>query len=265
MRIIILTSNRKGTASYCLSILVEKAAVDIARVIYCENVTRSRRRLYLQKIRKIFKIGLLGALNGIRIRKWFVVTEVDDRPIEDIQVLCKRYNVPFSISQGINTAATMELIRSSDADLGLSLGNSYIARKVFNLPRLGMLNIHGEVLPEFQNAQSVIWQLYEGHAETGYTIHQVEPKIDGGVIWKQEKFPILFKDDFGRTVSATCAEILKRAAWGLADLLNHFEEYGKKIQEQAEGRSYTTPSFRAFLRMRRNYKRLRRLSRNPSC
>ena len=102
MRIIILTSNRKGTASYCLSILAEKTGVDIARVIYCESVTKNRRRFYLQKMRKMFKIGLLGALNGIRIRKWFAVTEVDGRPIEDIEAVCKRHNIPFSISQGIN-------------------------------------------------------------------------------------------------------------------------------------------------------------------
>src|ERR1700761_8319391 len=196
----------------------------------------------------MFRIGLLGALNGIRIRKWFAVTAVDGRPIEDIEAVCRKYNVPFSSSHGINSAETMELIRSAGADLGLSLGNSYIAQKVFSIPRHGMLNIHGEVLPEFQNAQSVIWQLYEGRAETGYTIHQVEKKIDGGVIWKHEKFPIVFTDDFGGRVSAPCAEILKRAAAGLADLLNHFEAYSKKIQVQAKGRSYTTPSFRAFLR-----------------
>lgn len=264
MRIVILTSNRKGTASYCLSILAEKTDVDIARVIYCERVTKNRRRFYLQKVRKMFKIGLLGTLNGIRIRKWFAITEVDGRPIEDIEVVCKRYNVPFSISQGINTDMTMELMRGGNADLGLSLGNSFIAPRVFTIPRHGMLNIHGEILPEFQNAQSVIWQLYEGHAETGYTIHQVERKIDGGVIWKQEKFPILFKADLGHTVSATCAEILKRAAAGLAELLNHFEEYGKKVRVQQKGRSYTTPSFRAFLRMQRNYKRLRRLAQDPA-
>jgi len=160
--------------------------------------------------------------------------------------------------QVMNSPETMELMRSSEADLGLSLGNSFISPKVFSIPVHGMLNIHGEVLPEFQNAQSVIWQLHEGRNETGYTIHKVERKIDGGAIWKQEKFPILLKATLKDTVSATCAEILKRSAYGLADLLDHFEEYRKDARIQDKGNVYTTPSFRQYLKINRNFKALKK-------
>jgi methionyl-tRNA formyltransferase len=257
MRIAILTSIRKGTASYCLSVLAENTSVEIARVIYCEHAAKKKKKFYLQKIRKMFRIGLPGALNGIRIRKWFAVGDVDGRPIEDIESLCKRLDIPFFITPGLNTVQTIGILGSGKVDLGLSLGNSYISPRVFSIPRYGMLNIHGEVLPAFQNAQSVIWQLYEGSGETGYTIHQVEKKIDEGRIWKQEKFPIVFKATFRETVSATCAEILKQSANGLADLLTHFERYRKEVRIQDEGRSYTTPSLREFLRMNRNFKTLR--------
>jgi methionyl-tRNA formyltransferase len=259
MRIVILTSIRKGTASWCLSVLAENTKVEIARVVFCESPKKKKGRFYRQKIRKIFKIGLLGALNGIRIRKWFAVNEVDGRPVEDIESLCKRLDIPFSVTPGINGAKTIELVAAANADLGLSLGNSYISPRVFSIPRYGMLNIHGELLPAFQNAQSVIWQLYEGSGETGYTIHQVEKKIDEGGIWKQEKFPILFKASLEETVAATCAEILKRSALGLADLLSHFDEYREGIKLQDNGKSYTTPSFSAFLRMKRNFKMLRKM------
>jgi methionyl-tRNA formyltransferase len=262
MRIVVLTSIRRGTASYCLSVLAENegrenAGLEIARVIYCVSGQRKKVRFYRQKIRKMFRIGLPGALNGIRIRKWFGVTEVEGQPIEDIELLCKRLQIPFSTTSGLNTAQTIELLRDANADLGLSLGNSYISPRVFSIPRYGMLNIHGEILPAFQNAQSVIWQLYEGSGITGYTIHQVEKKIDEGGIWKQESFPIVFRTTLRETVSATCAEILRRSALGLADLLGHFEEYRKGIKAQAKGRSYTTPSFGAFLRIKRNFRKLR--------
>jgi methionyl-tRNA formyltransferase len=257
MRIAILTSIRKGTASYCLSVLAEHTNLEIARVIYCEPVKKKKKKFYLQKIRKMFRIGLPGALNGIRIRKWFAVNEIDGRPIEDIESLCKRLDIPFFITPGLNTVQTIETLGSGNVDLGLSLGNSYISPRVFSIPRYGMLNIHGELLPAFQNAQSVIWQLYEGSGETGYTIHQVEKKIDEGKIWKQEKFPIVFKESLRETVSASCAEILKRSALGLADLLTHFEGYRREVRVQEEGKNYTTPSLRAFLIMKRNFKTLR--------
>jgi methionyl-tRNA formyltransferase len=121
-----------------------------------------------------------------------------------------------------------------------------------------MLNIHGEVLPQFQNAQSVIWQIYEGNTETGYTIHKVDKKIDTGEILKQDKFPIIFKNTLGETISATCAEIVKRSALGLADVLDHFDRYYRERKPQGQGKTYTTPSLRAFSRMVANFNRMKK-------
>ena len=252
----ILTSNRKGTAAYCLPVLLQKTNAEIVQVIYNRGVKKSRSRFYRQKLKKIFKIGLFGAVNGIRIRKWFSFSTVNGQEMEDIAVVCKKNNIPFAESSGINTAETIDLLKACNADLGLSMGNSYIASKVFSIPRYGMLNIHGEILPQFQNAQSVIWQLYEGSAYTGYTIHKVDKKIDTGEIFKQEKFPIRFKPTLGETVNVSCAEILFRAANGLAEVINNYEEYDRNKVVQGKGASYTTPSFRQFLRIYANFKKL---------
>jgi methionyl-tRNA formyltransferase len=257
MRIVILTSNRKGTASYCLPILMEQSSVEIVQVIYSTGVKTNKKKYFRQKFRKMARIGLAGAINGIRIRKWFSVEAVDGKPSEDLELICKRNNIPYAVTPAINSHETASIMQSCHPELGLSLGNSYIPAKIFSIPDRGMLNIHGEVLPDFQNAQSVIWQIYEGKAETGYTIHKIDKKIDTGEIIKQEKFPILFRSTLKDTVSASCAEILRRAANGLADVVSHFEDYDLHKRPQGQGRSYTTPSFGQFLRIYRNYKKLR--------
>jgi methionyl-tRNA formyltransferase len=256
MRIVILTSNRKGTASYCLPVLLERAGVEVVQVICNQGVVKNKSAYYRQKFRKILKIGLFGAINGVRMRKWFSITSVDGKPIEDIEDICRRSNIPFAITAGINTKETMGLMTACAPDLGLSLGNSYIASKVFSIPHHGMVNIHGEILPKFQNAQSVIWQLYEGQAETGYTIHKVEKKIDTGHILKQERFPILFGDTLGQTVTDSCTEILKKAAAGLAEVVSNYELHERNAIIQTAGTSYTTPSLRQFLRIHKNFRRL---------
>src|SRR5439155_8886347 len=127
----------------------------------------------------------------------------------------------------LNSKETVEIMQECKPDLGLSLGNSYISSKIFSIPVHGMLNIHGEVLPDFQNAQSVIWQIYEGRPETGYTIHKIDKGIDTGDIIRQEKFPIVFKESLAKTVSETCRLILERSAAGLVALLNDYEYYLK--------------------------------------
>jgi methionyl-tRNA formyltransferase len=120
-----------------------------------------------------------------------------------------------------------------------------------------MLNIHGEVLPDFQNAQSVIWQLYEGRSETGYTIHRIDKGIDTGNIIRQERFPILFKDTLGETVNVNCSLILQRAAAGLVDVVNNFDTYQDQAYPQKKGKSYTTPSIWQYLRIKKQFRKLK--------
>jgi methionyl-tRNA formyltransferase len=258
MRVVILTSSRTGTASYCLPLLLSESKAEIVQVIYSEGMISNRKKYYRQKIKKIARIGFFGALNGIRIRKWFSLEAIKGERIEDIEKICEKAKIPFAVTQTIGSSETVGIMKSCAPDLGLSLGNSYIPSKVFSIPGQGMLNIHGEILPEFQNAQSVIWQLYEGSRMTGYTIHKIDRKIDEGDILKQEKFPILFKPTLKATVAHSCAEILRRAAIGLIDVLDHFDQYDLQSQRQGKGRTYTTPSIRQFMRIVRNYKRLRK-------
>src|SRR3712207_8581825 len=70
------------------------------------------------------------------------------------------------------TTLFRSLVKSADAALGLSLGNSYISSRIFTLPTYGMLNIHGEVLPDFQNAQRdrKSTRLNSSHANISYAV-----------------------------------------------------------------------------------------------
>ena|ERR1700730_1743036 len=68
-----------------------------------------------------------------------------------------RSETPIHRVDGINSDGTVEIFTAA---LGLSLGNGYISKRVFSIPKFGMINVHSERLPEYQNAQSVIWPIY---------------------------------------------------------------------------------------------------------
>ena len=256
MRIVILTSNRVGTASYCLPDLVNSTNSEIVRVIYSRGIVKKDGAYYRKRLKKVWKIGILGAINGVRIRSWFKGSDKKEN-LRDIEAICKELGVDYAETPAINHATTVELIKTANADLGLSLGNSYIPKKVFSVPKFGMLNIHGEVLPDFQNAQSVIWQIYENSPVTGYTIHKIDNKIDTGEIVKQEKFPILFQSTLAETVRKTMDQILDKSCCGLIEVINNFEDYFNKARTQGKGKSYTTPSYRQFRRIKRNFEILK--------
>lgn len=258
VRVLVLTCLRRDYASRCLSTLVATPGVAVVGAILAHGGTPGRSERG-RKWRKAFRIGFLGALNGIRMRDWY-----RDPDAPDLEAECRRLGVPFHETPFLNCDTTRELFRAAHADIGLSLGNGYIAESVFSIPRLGMLNIHTELLPRFQGGLGVIWPIHEGLAETGFTIHRVARKLDAGDIVVQERYPIAFRPTLGETVRATMAIARARVPAAFAATCANLDAAIAAARAQQPGRTYTTPTFREFLRMRRNHRRLRdQASRSP--
>lgn len=255
MRVAILTSSARGTASHHLPILAASPRFTIARVILVEGAAR-RPGHWRRKLRKALRIGPLGALNGIRMRAWYTTDVEALLGIEDLGSVCGRLGIPLATVPTIGDARTAELLRASKADIAISLGNGYIPAKVFEAPRLGTLNIHHELLPERQNAQSVIWALHDGAAMTGYTIHRIDKGIDTGAIVLKEEVPIDLQPRLRDTVARTMAALLEASAAGLRRVLDDLPAHLAAARPQGPGRKRTTPTFGQFLRIVRNHRRL---------
>jgi methionyl-tRNA formyltransferase len=256
MRLILLTSDRQGIASLALPRLLEAAGLEVARLILCEGQVADPWRNRRRKLEKTLRIGLLGALNGVRMRRWYRENVQRILAIEDLETVARRHQISLERTPTINCARTRELFADARAELGISLGNAFIGRRVFSIPRLGMINIHHELLPGYRGAQGVIWQLYEGSRETGYTIHQIDQHIDTGAILHQERLPIRFRSSLEETVSETYARVYEASVGGLVHTLQHLDALRAAARPQGPGRSYTTPSFGQFLRILREHRRL---------
>jgi len=252
MRIIVLTCSRRGTASRILPALHACTHLAIAKVVLAHGVSPKARKRRWRRLLKVMRIGPLGAINGIRMRAWY-----SDPATPDLEELCSRLGVPFVETPFINCDETIRIFRDAGADLGLSLGNGYIGERVFSIPRHGMINLHNEILPAFQGASAVIWPIYENVAETGFTIHQVNRKIDDGDILYQEKWPIAFCDSLRETVEMNLGPARKRTPAAMVKVCTEYETLKARAVRQTGGKTYTTPSLWQFLRMLRNHARLR--------
>ena len=177
------------------------------------------------------------ALNGVRIRRLF-----RDPGIEDIAAGLLRYGVRLLETDFINCERTRELFREARADLGLSLGSGFIGRSIFSIPRFGMINIHSEILPRFQGAQSIIWPIHDGVNETGFTIHQIDDHIDTGGILYQRAFPLEFCRRLEETVRVNRRRVAELVPAAMVQVCENYEVLRSAIQPQDRGLSYTTPS-----------------------
>lgn len=260
MKIIILTIDRHGIASRCLPVLCNNQNLQVVKVVLAQGLSPNKKRLVIRKIQKTLRIGLLGALNGIRLRSWYV-----DKEAEDIYSLCSRLSVPIFETDFINCNLTKELFTQANADLGLSLGNSYIAKSIFSIPKYGMINIHTEILPHFQGTQSILWPIFEGVMETGFTIHQIDSHIDTGEILFQKKYPIKFYPTLRETVENSLRTTREQIPNAFSYVCENYVSLKAKAVKQEGGKSYTTPTLCEFLRMVKNHKRMYKESMARRC
>lgn len=71
----------------------------------------------------------------------------------------------------------------ADLDLDLAVVAAYgkiLPECVLALPRLGMINVHASILPEYRGAAPVHRAVIDGRSETGVTIMRVVPELDAG-------------------------------------------------------------------------------------
>jgi methionyl-tRNA formyltransferase len=58
------------------------------------------------------------------------------------------------------------------------------------LPRHGVLNLHGSLLPKYRGAAPIQWAMANGEAETGVCTMQIDEGVDTGPVYLCEKTPI---------------------------------------------------------------------------
>jgi len=106
--------------------------------------------------------------------------------------------------------------------------------------RLGVYNIHFGKLPQYRGPSPVFWQLKNGEAQIGLTIHQVTNKLDSGaVIWDKT----IDNGDY-YTYSYTNQAFSQMQVEGVAVILQKLstkQPLIKREQEEANARYYKKP------------------------
>ena len=247
--VVVITCLRTGSASHCLPALANCPSVHVAAVILATGGCPRSFRYYWRRLKKVLKVGFLGAWNGRRMRQWYEMAE------PDIEILCKQHGIPFYTVPFLNGVETEELLHSLSPTLGVSLGNGYIAPRIFSIPKFGMINMHSEILPAYQNAQSIIWPIFKNDPYTGFTIHEIERKIDAGRILFQKKYKLEFYPTLEETVRRNKARVDADVPDAISYVCANILELRGKAQTQGVGGGYTTPTIWQYMRMVRNNRR----------
>jgi methionyl-tRNA formyltransferase len=81
----------------------------------------------------------------------------------------------------INHPEVVNLARELNPDLICVFGTSLIRGELLKEGRLGIVNLHGGLSPEYRGADCTFWALYNGEPEKiGCTLHYIDAGIDTG-------------------------------------------------------------------------------------
>ena len=140
---------------------------------------------------------------------------------EILRSLSTKYNIPFLLTNDINSPDFLKNPLVNSCDLFVSMSFNQIFRKIsYNLPPLGTINCHAGKLPYYRGRNVLNWVLINDEKEFGITVHYVDEGIDTGDIIRQKCFNINEEDTYKTLLESaysSCAELLSLA---VCDILN---------------------------------------------
>lgn len=97
------------------------------------------------------------------------------------KTLALEHNIPVEQPQNFKAEADQARLAEYQADVMVVVAYGLLLPEVIlNTPRLGCINVHGSLLPEWRGAAPIQRSLEAGDKETGITIMQMDKGLDTG-------------------------------------------------------------------------------------
>lgn len=88
-----------------------------------------------------------------------------------------------------------EILRLNPDIIFVCSWSEKIKKEIFQLPKIGMVNVHPSLLPRYRGSNPYAQVLFNDEKYTGVTFHLVDEGFDSGAILLQQDFKILDSDD----------------------------------------------------------------------
>lgn len=156
------------------------------------------------------------------------------------KVFAEEHGIPVFQPTGPWTPETIDRFTALRADIGIIVAYGRILpRPVFMAPRLGSINIHFSLLPEYRGAAPIQWSLIRGETRTGVTAFWLEEGLDSGPIFHQSDVPV----DPADNVKTLREKLVTVGVEVLARVLSDAEQ-GNLIRRPQEGTPTLAPQLK---------------------
>ena len=98
-----------------------------------------------------------------------------------VKLAARELSIPVHQPERVRRPESFALLQSFAAEIMVVVGyGQIIPQNIIDLPRYGILNVHGSLLPKYRGAAPIQWAIAKGETETGVTIMQIDAGLDTG-------------------------------------------------------------------------------------
>ena len=124
-----------------------------------------------------------------------------------VKAAALRLGVPVYQPERIRRPESAAHLRELAPDLMVVVGyGQIIPQSIIDMAPLGIINVHGSLLPKYRGAAPIQWAILNGDAQTGVTIMKMDAGLDTGPMLTQATTPIASTDN-AQTLHDRLAEL----------------------------------------------------------
>jgi len=136
-----------------------------------------------------FAVESLQALLAVGVEIAAVVTVPDKKAgrgqrvsQSEVKKFAVSKDLPVLQPEELKSEQFVEEMKKIDADLFVVVAFRKLPEVIFSMPKLGTINLHGSLLPQYRGAAPINWAVINGETKTGATTFFIEEVIDAGKI-----------------------------------------------------------------------------------
>ena len=108
----------------------------------------------------------------------------------DVKNLALERGLPIAQPELLRSEEFLETLKGWNADLGVVVAFRMLPEVVWSMPKMGTVNLHGSLLPQFRGAAPIQRAIMAGATESGATTFLLTGSIDKGDMLGQVVVPI---------------------------------------------------------------------------
>jgi methionyl-tRNA formyltransferase len=195
---------------------IELAGIIVRSPWNFQRLTSEYNRDGARLFKKIYKKLLVGdqRYENLKMTNLASLAKQWQLPYKSLRTLAVKFNIPYYVFPSHNHPKCLGVLSDMKPDVILFTGGGILRKSLLEIPKLGVLNCHTGILPQFRGMDVVEWTAIEEKVNSvgfGITLHFMDQGLDTG--------PILIKKRIEPKHGSTFEEIRAELEADMVELM----------------------------------------------